>query len=102
MDNLSPISTDIGSNNEIGAITNEGDYSTRRYEHRYPMSFEVVWKTLTYPIELAVFFNTTATIDIHLSGTISLSLFSARLGFLNHDDLQISKSASPLKDAWAK
>jgi activator of Hsp90 ATPase-like protein len=98
MDTLSTKSTDMNSNNEIGAVTIEGGYATLRYERRIHQPLEVVWKTITDPKEVAVWFNTTAKIDPRPGDTISTSLFPACSGIRTRDNL-ISKSPLPLSEA---
>jgi uncharacterized protein YndB with AHSA1/START domain len=79
MDTLTKKSNDVNSNNEIGAVTIEGDYATLRYERRIPHPTEVVWKAITDPKEVAAWFNTSAKIDARPGGTIEY--ISVPVGF---------------------
>ena len=56
--------------NKVGTVTIEGGYATLRYERRLPHSPEMVWKAITDPLEVAVWFNTSAKIDPRPGGTI--------------------------------
>jgi Activator of Hsp90 ATPase homolog 1-like protein len=96
MDTLSTKSTDMNSNNEIGAVTIEGGYATLRYERRIPQPLGIVWKTITDPKEVAVWFNTAAQIDMRPGGTISPSLFPARSWYSNPGQSTNKKQKPPL------
>ncbi|AIF84325.1 hypothetical protein NTE_02271 [Candidatus Nitrososphaera evergladensis SR1] len=67
------------SNNQVGTVTIEGEYATLRYERRLAYPREVVWKAITDPKELAMWFNTKAIIDGRNGGTIDF--VSAPAGF---------------------
>lgn len=62
----------MSTKNEIknGIVTIKGGYVTLRYERRLRHPIEVVWKAITDPNELAVWFNAKAKIDAHPGGTI--------------------------------
>lgn len=53
-----------------GTVTIEGKLTTLRYELRLPHPREVIWKAITDPNELVMWFNTKAVIDGRTGGTI--------------------------------
>lgn len=57
-------------NSQNGTVIIEGDYATLRFERRLPHPREAVWKAITDPKELAVWFNNKAIIDGRNGGTI--------------------------------
>jgi uncharacterized protein YndB with AHSA1/START domain len=80
--NMNPKSNDANNKQQqqkSGTVTIEGGYATLRYERRLSHSPEVVWKAITDPRELAVWFNTKAAIDARPGGTIDF--VSAPSGF---------------------
>jgi uncharacterized protein YndB with AHSA1/START domain len=66
-------------NNRIGTVTIEGGYATLRYERRLPHPPEVVWKAITDPKQVSIWFSTTAKIDARPGGT--LEYISVPVGF---------------------
>jgi uncharacterized protein YndB with AHSA1/START domain len=67
---MNPKPSDANSNNQNGTVTIEGGYATLQYKRRLSHPPEVVWKAITDPKELAVRFNTKATIDARPGGII--------------------------------
>ena len=53
-----------------GTVIIEGEYATLRYERRLSHPREVVWKAITDPKELVVWFKQRAVIDGRSGGTI--------------------------------
>lgn len=53
-----------------GEVIIEGDYATLRYERHLAHPREVVWKAITDPKELELWFNNKAVIDGRNGGTI--------------------------------
>ena len=53
-----------------GTVVIEGEYATLIYERRLSHPTEVVWKAITDPKELVVWFKQRATIDGRSGGTI--------------------------------
>lgn len=53
-----------------GEVIIEGDYATLKYERRLAHPREVVWKAITDPRELAMWFNNKAVIDGRNGGSI--------------------------------
>jgi uncharacterized protein YndB with AHSA1/START domain len=53
-----------------GTATIEGKLTTLRYERRLPHPREVIWKAITDPKELVMWFNTKAVINGRTGGTI--------------------------------
>ena len=76
---MNPKPSDANSNNQNGTVTNEGGYATLQYKRRLSHPSEVVWNAITDPKELAVWFNTKATIDARPGGIIEF--ISAPAGF---------------------
>jgi uncharacterized protein YndB with AHSA1/START domain len=58
------------NNNNPGTVTIEGGYATLQYKRRLPHSPELIWKAITDPKEVTVWFNTTAKIDARPGGTL--------------------------------
>ena len=52
-----------------GEVIIEGDYATLKYERRLAHPREDVWKAITDPTELAMWFDNKAVIDGRNSGT---------------------------------
>jgi uncharacterized protein YndB with AHSA1/START domain len=67
-------------NNRIGTVVIEGKYATLRYERRLHHLPEVVWKAITDPKQVSIWFSTTAKIDARPGG--SLEYVSMPVGFL--------------------
>ncbi|HVX01947.1 MAG TPA: SRPBCC family protein [Nitrososphaera sp.] len=63
-------SNDLSDDNRNGTVTIEGEHATLRFERRLAHSREAVWKAITDPKELAVWFNTKAIIDARNGGMI--------------------------------
>ena len=65
-------SSDANNNNysQKGEVIIEGDYATLKYERRLAHPREVVWKSITDPKELAIWFNNKAVIDARNGGMI--------------------------------
>jgi uncharacterized protein YndB with AHSA1/START domain len=67
---------EVGSEKEMktssqkGEVIIEGDYVTLKYERRLAYPREVVWKAITDPNELEMWFNNKAVIDGRNGGTI--------------------------------
>jgi uncharacterized protein YndB with AHSA1/START domain len=78
---MNPKGNDANNNNnsQNGTVAIEGDYATLQYKRRLPHPSEVVWKAITDPKELAIWFNTKANIDSRPGGTIDF--ISAPAGF---------------------
>jgi uncharacterized protein YndB with AHSA1/START domain len=66
-------------NNQVGTVTIEGEYATLRYERRLLHPPEVVWKAITDPKEVTVWFSTSAKIDARPGGAIEY--ISVPVGF---------------------
>jgi uncharacterized protein YndB with AHSA1/START domain len=58
------------TSSQQGEVIIEGDYATLKYERRLAHPREVVWKSITDPKELAMWFNNKAVIDARNGGTI--------------------------------
>jgi uncharacterized protein YndB with AHSA1/START domain len=70
-------------NSRIGTVAIEGKYATLRYERRLHHLPEVVWKAITDPKQVSIWFSTTAKIDPRPGG--SLEYVSMPVGFLRTD-----------------
>jgi uncharacterized protein YndB with AHSA1/START domain len=73
MDTLSNV------NNQIGTVTIDSGYATLQYKRRLAHPPEAVWKAITDPKEVSVWFSTTAKIDSRPGGT--LEYISVPVGF---------------------
>jgi len=62
-----------------GAVVTEGDRATLVFRRRLASSPEVVWKTLTDPLELSKWYMTKAVIDGREGGTIDFIAGPSRL-----------------------
>lgn len=75
---MNPKANDVNKN-QNGTIIIKGGYATLQYKRHLPHAPTVVWKAITDPKELAVWFNTKATIDARPGGKIDF--ISAPAGF---------------------
>lgn len=57
-------------NGQKGEVIIEGDYATLKYQRRLAHPREAVWKAITDPKELVMWFNNKAVIDGRNGGTI--------------------------------
>jgi hypothetical protein len=60
----------MNASSQNGEVIIEGDYATLKYERRLAHPREAVWKAITDPKELAVWFNNKAVINRRNGGTI--------------------------------
>lgn len=86
------------NNVKNGTVMIEGGYATLRYERRLPHPPEVVWKAITDPKELAVWFNTKANIEPRLGGRIDF--VSAPAGFHTTGRITVWDPPSVFEHEW--
>jgi uncharacterized protein YndB with AHSA1/START domain len=60
----------MNAETQRGEVIIEGNYATLKYERRLAHPREVVWKAITDPRELAMWFNNKAVINGRNGGTI--------------------------------
>ncbi len=56
--------------NQSGTVTIESSHATLQYERRLPHSAEAVWKAITDPKQVAIWFSTSAKIDARPGGML--------------------------------
>ncbi|MCI4324735.1 MAG: SRPBCC family protein [Thermoplasmata archaeon] len=65
--------------NDAGTVVGRGDHATLEFRRHLPYPPEVVWKALTDPPELAIWYLAQGTIDGRVGGTIELVAGPSRL-----------------------
>ena len=91
----------MNAKSQSGEVIIEGEYATLKYERRLAHPREVVWKAITDPSELAMWFNNKAAINGRDGGTIDFVtgpagfhttgriLFGITLAYLNMNGIPL-------------
>lgn len=85
-------------NYQIGTVVIEGNYATLRYERQLPHLPEIVWKAITDPKQVSIWFSTTARIDTRSGG--SIEYISVPIGFRRTGRISIWNPPHSFEHEW--